>query len=340
MRKFLWLSDLLICAFTKFMKLTPLDPEHIIYWMFCPALQVFLVSWNKYLLKNKMIGRLLDWFYGKLSEKESQFNDLSTIPLFKTDIPWFIPKIEDNSALADLDDSVSMNDTKENLWYAETYYTFFYKLLAELVCACDFSSLQDYPSEDHEEEKLEQESTPDIPKDELEHTNEISLSTAENTTEYNREEINDEVQENPQSDPKNESLLDQLSEDKEESKSEEVNKPDVSYFYTPTEPPFELPEEELELLLNPNNQMIVKLLKTWNVYIDTSRNLGMIFAHLSYKNMKFSKRYLAYLGSAIENADCYQIRKWFRIPLTQILQLKDGKEWEELRAIRAMKYLR
>jgi len=48
---------------------------------------------------------------------------------------------------------------------------------------------------------------------------------------------------------------------------------------------------------------------------------------------------MTYLGSFIEVADLYQVRKSFRIPTAQLLLLNDNDELIELRAVIAMKHL-
>ena len=89
---------------------------------------------RKYYLANSMVGRLLDQFYGDLSKFNDIFRDLSTIPLFKTDIPCYIPEIENDSLARDFMEDVNTKEVKE-MSFNEKYYTFFYELVSNLVCS-------------------------------------------------------------------------------------------------------------------------------------------------------------------------------------------------------------
>lgn len=86
---------------------------------------------RKYFLTNMMVGKILDWFYGDLSKYWGNFNDLSNIPIFQTNIECFIPKIEPVSFLSDFDEDGG--DSYQSSCFAEQYYTHFYKLISCLV---------------------------------------------------------------------------------------------------------------------------------------------------------------------------------------------------------------
>ena len=67
-----------------------------------------------YFLVNNMVGRLLDQFYGDLCKFKNIFSDLSTIPIYKTNVDCFIPPIEHGSLLQDLDGTVAVNEARES----------------------------------------------------------------------------------------------------------------------------------------------------------------------------------------------------------------------------------
>ena len=64
-----------------------------------------------------------------------------------------------------------------------------------------------------------------------------------------------------------------------------------------------------------------------------------MYAHISWANKEFSKIYLGLLGQFIQDADHHEIKKKFKIPLMQVLLLKDSDTLIQLRAKIAMKHL-
>jgi hypothetical protein len=245
-------------------------------------------SLRSYLLVNSMVGRLLDSFYGELSKFKSIFCDIRTIPLYKTNVECFIPKIEQNGFLKDLDGTIG-NDSRESSSFIETYHTFFYELVSNLVCSCKFK-------------------TNDLSQN---HDTEVEAS---NESEESKSQGN-------------------------ESDKQEAIDHGMSPFFNYGDKPYELYDEEQALLLLPTEQMLSKLFKGGNAYLDCSKTLGKMYAHISWANKEFSKTYISLLTQFIQDSDYYDIIKKFKIPLVQVLLINDSEFLTEFRAKIVMKYL-
>jgi len=113
----------------------------------------------------------------------------------------------------------------------------------------------------------------------------------------------------------------------------------MSPFFNHGDKPYQLSEEEEALLLLPTDAMFTRLFKTCNSYLATSRSLGKMYAHISWANKEFSQTYLNLLCQFIQEADYYEIRKKFKVPLMQVLLLNDNDANVQLRAKIAMKHL-
>ena len=75
-----------------------------------------------YFLENKMVGRLLDQFYGDLWKFKSIFSNKSAISLFKTNIPCSIPVFENDHTIQEFDNSINANENKEASVYTDIYH--------------------------------------------------------------------------------------------------------------------------------------------------------------------------------------------------------------------------
>lgn len=289
---------------------------------------------KRYFLDNFMVGRLLEWFYREKLNKPAVFSDLSTIPLYKTDIKCFISQYEHDSLLQDLDSTATVNENRESRCFTIQYETFFYELLSDLVCSWRFRDQDPYPTQEvitHKTEQSKVESLDDIKTQPNEEYKGELLTDTEESKVSTEEQIMASQDE--------QTMASQDEEAKEWNIEKVELKEIMSPFYNGEEEPFLLSEIEEEYLYSPSDEMLIKLFKTSNNYIATSRFLGKMYAHLWWANEQFSSTYISKLGHFIKDADFEEIRKKFRIPLIQCLLLNDNGTTMHNRAKVAMKRL-